>query len=78
MAKQVAPGAALRVTVRGYDDAGRGVPVAGATVTLAGATATTGADGVATLTVPDAPGRRRLTASRSGMVRSFAEAVTIG
>ena len=77
-ASQAAPGSALRVTVRGYDDAGKGIAVEGATVTLAGATATTGADGVATLAVPDAPGRRRLTASRDGMVRSFSEAVTIG
>jgi hypothetical protein len=77
-AAEVAPGSALRVTVRGYDDQGRGVVVAGATVRLAGATAITGEDGVATLTVPDAPGRRRLTAERAGMVRSFTEAVTIG
>ena len=75
---QAAPGSILRVTVRGYDDVGKSVHVAGATVTLAGATATTGADGVASLTVPDAPGRRRVVAARDGMVRSFAEAVTIG
>ena len=77
-ATAAAPGAQLRVTVRGYDDGGRGVAVAGATVTLAGASAVTGADGVATLTVPDAPGRRRLVAERAGMVRSFAEEVLVG
>jgi hypothetical protein len=77
-AAQAAPGSTLRVTVRGYDDAGRGVLVPGATVRLAGAAAVTGADGVATLTVPDAPGRARLIAERPGMVRSFSETVTIG
>jgi hypothetical protein len=71
-------GSSLRVTVRGYDDSGRGVAVAGATVRLADAIAVTGADGVATLTVPDAPGRRQLVAEHDGMVRSFAETVTIG
>ena len=52
------PVAPLRVTVRGYDDNGRGVPVAGALVRLGGAQALTGADGVATVTVPAARGRR--------------------
>src|SRR3954465_2316049 len=36
-------GEALRVTVRGYDDFGHGVPVAGASVRLGSASATTGA-----------------------------------
>jgi hypothetical protein len=77
-ARHAAPGSALRVVVRGYDDHGRGVPVEGATVRLAGAAAVTGADGVASLIVPDAPGAQRLTAEHPGMVRSFAEAVAIG
>ena len=75
---QVAPGGVLRVTVRGFDDGGRGRAVAGATVRLADASAVTGSDGVAALTVPDAPGRHGLTAERDGMVRSFAEWVTVG
>jgi hypothetical protein len=77
-ARTAAPGTALEVTVRGYDDGGKAVLVQGATVRLAGATAVTGADGVAVLTVPAAPGRQALVAERAGMVRSFSEQVTIG
>jgi hypothetical protein len=76
--RRAAPGSALRVVVRGYDDQGRGVGVEGATVRLAGATAVTGADGAASLIVPDAPGAHPLTAEHAGMVRSFAESVVIG
>jgi hypothetical protein len=73
-----APGEALRVTVRGYDDFGRGVAVGGASVRLGSTTAMTGADGVATLTVPAAAGRTlRLGATRSGMVRAFPRKVAI-
>jgi hypothetical protein len=67
------PGQPLRVTVRGYDDNGRGKPVAGATVTLGDATAQTGADGVATLTAPAGPAR--LSAVASGMVPAFPRTV---
>ena len=74
----VAPGAPLRVTVRGYDDNGRGVPVAGALVRLGGAQALTGDDGVATVTAPAAAGALRATAERVGMVRSFPERVVVG
>jgi hypothetical protein len=74
---RVAPGAPLRVSVRGYDDQGRGVAVGGATVTLGRARATTAADGTATLTAPGA-GRARLVAQRSGLVRSFARTILIG
>jgi hypothetical protein len=73
-----APGEALRVTVRGYDDQGAGVAVAGATVRLGSASATTGADGSALLTVPSEPGRGRLQASRQGMVDAFPREVRIG
>ena len=72
-----APGSALRVTVRGYDDNGRGVNVAGATVALGSATATTAADGTATLTVPAATGRVRLTATHAGMVDAFPREVAV-
>jgi hypothetical protein len=72
-----APGEQLRVTVRGYDNDGRGALVEGASVTLGGATALTGADGVATLTVP-AAGRLRLTAAKDGLVRSFPRVVRAG
>jgi hypothetical protein len=73
-----APGEALRVTVRGYDDQGHGVPVAGASVRLGSATAVTGADGAAVLTVPAASGRLRLQAERDGMLRAFPREVAVG
>jgi hypothetical protein len=73
-----APGEALRVTVRGYDDQGHGVAVAGATVRLGSATAVTGADGAAVLTVPAASGTQRLQAERAGMVRAFPREVAVG
>jgi hypothetical protein len=77
-ASTVAPGAPLRVTVRGYDDNGRGVAVAGALVRLGSASALTGADGAAVLTAPATPGALRATAEHAGMVRSFAERVVVG
>ena len=69
-----APGETLRVTVRGYDDNGRGVAVAGATVRLGAATAVTGADGVAVLEVV---GGGRLQATKDGMVRAFPREVAV-
>jgi hypothetical protein len=77
-ASRAPPGASLTVTVRGYDDFGRGVAVAGATVALGTATALTGAGGRATLVVPSTPGRRRLTAQRRGLVPAFPAEVTVG
>jgi hypothetical protein len=77
-ASRVAPGAPLRVTVRGSDDNGRGVPVAGALVRLGGVSALTGADGVAVVTAPAGPGVVRAVAEHAGMVRSFPERVVIG
>jgi hypothetical protein len=72
------PGQALRVTVRGYDDNGRAVPVGGAAVRLGSARAVTGSDGIALLTVPPAHGRLRLRATRSGLVPAFPRQVTVG
>ncbi len=71
------PGEALRVTVRGYDDYGRGVAAAGATVRLGSVTTTTDAKGVAVLTVGAATGRLRLTATRVGSVRAFPVTVAV-
>jgi hypothetical protein len=76
-AGSVAPGAPLAVTVRGYDEAGKGVAIAGATVRLGDATAVTGADGVATVTAP-AAGRHELEAAKAGLVQSFPRSVTVG
>ena len=72
-----APGETVRVTVRGYDDQGRGVAVPGATVTLGTASATTDAAGVAEVTVP-AAGRLALAATRAGMVAAFPSEVRAG
>ena len=69
------PGETLRVTVRGYDDQGKGVPVAGATVRLGSATAMTGADGVAVLVVAEGGS---LEASKAGLVRAFPTEVQLG
>jgi hypothetical protein len=65
----------VSVTVRGYDDEERGVPVEGATVSAGSVTAVSGADGRATLALP--PGRHRLVAEREGLVRSFGERVVV-
>jgi hypothetical protein len=72
-----APGETVRVTVRGYDDNGRGVAVEGATVSLGSATATSDAAGVAQVVVP-AAGRLALGATRSGMVAAFPGVVRAG
>ena len=74
----VAPGETLPVTVRGYDDQGRGVAIEGATVTLGSATAVSDAAGVAVLTVPAEAGDHALEAERDGLVRAFPVEVTIG
>jgi hypothetical protein len=66
-----APGSQLRVTVRGYDDNGKGKPVAGATVTLGNAEAATADDGVAVLTVPAGAATLSLMASKPGLVPAF-------
>jgi hypothetical protein len=73
-----APGETLTVTVRGYDDQGRGVAVEGATVTLGSVTAVSDAAGAAVLTVPAEPGKHPLEATRDGLVRAFPVEVTIG
>jgi hypothetical protein len=62
-------------TVRGYDDEGRGVAVEGATIRSGGASAFTGPDGSARLAVPS--GGHRVVASKTGLVRSFAERVEV-
>jgi hypothetical protein len=69
------PGETLSVTVRGYDDRGKGVPVEGATVRLGSATALTAADGVAVLMVAEGGS---LEASKDGLVRAFPTEVLLG
>ena len=77
-ARSVAPGATLRVTVRAYDDFGRGRAQPSALVSLGPATAVTGADGTATLVAPPAAGRYSLLAERDGLVPSFPERISVG
>jgi hypothetical protein len=72
------PGTPVAVNVRGYDEAGKGIPVEGATVRLGGATAVTGADGVATVTTPAEVGRHDIEASKAGLVPAFPRSVTVG
>ena len=77
-ASTVAPGAPLRVAVRGYDDNGRGVAVAGALVRLG---ERAGADGRRRRRRAHRPrdaGALRATAEHAGMVRSFPERVVVG
>jgi len=73
-----APGETLSVTVRGYNDQGKGVGVQGATVRLGSATATTSIAGIAVLTVPATSGTVKLFAKRPGMVPAFPSKVKIG
>ena len=65
----------LTATVRGYDDAGKGVAVADATVSAGGRSAQTDTSGVARLDLP--AGRYSVVASKRGLVRSFAERVEV-
>jgi hypothetical protein len=74
----VAPGAPLSLTVRGYDEAGKGVAVEGATVRLGDASGVTGAGGVTTVTAPATAGRYALQASKPGLVLSFPRRVRVG
>jgi hypothetical protein len=62
-------------TVRGYDDAGHGVPVEGATVTASGVTGVTAADGTVQVALP--PGTHRVVARKDGLVRSYTERVEV-
>jgi hypothetical protein len=71
-----APGERLSVTVRGYDDDGRGRREEGVSLTLGGSASVTGADGRAALTLP-ASGRYLLEASKPGLVPAFPVAVRV-
>ncbi len=68
------PGA-VSVTVRSYDDEGRGVPVEGAMVSAGGVSAVSDAAGGARLLL--SAGNHRLVAEKDGLVRSFPERVAV-
>ena len=59
----------VRVRVRGYDNAGKGIPVEGATIEGGDQPATTGPDGTAEVLA--AEGAYRFVALKDGMVRSY-------
>ena len=65
----------ILATVRGYNDAGEGVPVPRASVTASGVTGVTGSDGTVELALP--PGTHRVVARKDGLVRSFTERVEV-
>jgi hypothetical protein len=73
----VARGAPLRVTVSGYDNEGRGVPIGGAIVTLASDFASTDSHGRATVLAPRTPGAYSVDATRNGLVPSFPETIVV-
>ena len=61
--------------VRGYDDAGDGIPIAGATVTASGVSGVTDAEGRVQLELRT--GFQRLVARKDGLVRSFTKLVEV-
>jgi hypothetical protein len=75
--RRVAPGASLRVRVRGYDDRGRAKNVGGARVTLGAAAARSNGSGIAALTVPSSRGIRLLRATKPGLADGFPERVEV-
>jgi len=76
-ARSVSRGGRLGVSVRGYDNEGRGVPVAGAIVRLGSDFASTNGSGRATLIAPGGRGSYALTASRRGLVPAFPETISV-
>ncbi|HEY3019081.1 MAG TPA: hypothetical protein VGJ32_02770 [Solirubrobacteraceae bacterium] len=75
--RRVPAGRGVRVTVRAYDDNGRGVRAGGVRVALGRTTAVTGADGTAVL-MARGHGRQTLRAARRGLVPAFPEPVVVG
>jgi hypothetical protein len=65
----------ILATVRGYDDAGKGVPVEGTSVSAGGLTGLTAADGRVQIALRS--GSYRLVARKDGLVRSFTERVEV-
>jgi hypothetical protein len=76
--RRVAPGGTLGVSVRAYDDRGRGRAATGVEVAFGDATATTGTDGRATLRAPRRRGRQAVTARSRGLVTALPVEVVVG
>lgn len=75
VAEPKAEAGGVTITVRGYDDDGKGVVVAGATVSAGGTRAVTDDTGRATLAL--ATGAYRVRAEKRGLVPSFRERVIV-
>jgi len=74
---RVGRGQEVRVTVRAYDDNGRGILAADVRVAFGTATKVTGSDGTARLIAPKAAGRARFRAAKPGLVPAYPERVTV-
>lgn len=77
VATTVSRGAKVSVTVRGYDDQGKGKVIPGATVTLGGEIVTTNSAGRATVTPPELRGPVLVFATANGMADAFPAKVTV-
>ena len=73
--KAAAEPGGVAISVRGYDDEGKGAPAGAATVRLGGVTGVTDPGGVAHIAVP--PGSYKAYAWKAGLVRSFSERVVV-
>lgn len=73
---RVRPNQGFSITVRGYDDLGRGVPIADASLQVGTSTFTTDERGRATVRAT-AAGRLTLRASKPGLVPSFPRTVIV-
>lgn len=76
-ARAMAPGARLTVSVRSYDDFGRGRAVRGAKVVLGSSSALTNASGTAMLTAPARRRGYRVRATKTGLVPAYPEYVEV-
>jgi hypothetical protein len=72
---ETAGGGQVRVSVRAFDDRGKGRPAAGATVHVGTSTAKADSKGVATLAAT--PGKATAYAASKGVVRSFREQIEV-
>ncbi|HXD53198.1 MAG TPA: hypothetical protein VN618_00450 [Solirubrobacteraceae bacterium] len=75
--KTVSRGSSFTVTIEGYDNDGRGIPMSGARVSFAGASAVTRAGGRVTFRAPSRAGIVSVRATRSGSVPAFPKPIVV-
>ena len=75
--ERIARGSSFTVTIDGYDNSGRGVPMSGARVTFGGSSAVTGSSGRVTFRAPSRPGIVSVHASRPGSVPAFPKPIVV-